>query len=266
MDCVRNMLKADASNIDEAAELISEACARNLPAEIFRADATPGTDTEELPARARMLGIDGEEILMEPPLVQGIPTPPPRGVSILVHFQIHGNRYCFRSSVVRRRCGFALNSRTTVPAMTLARPREVVKMQRRGHFRVSVASQHIGVRCIKAHQTLPAVCKLHRCEMRGKMRDVSIAGLSIIVEEADARKRKVGDHWFLEFGIEDGRPPEILFAVVRHIRFIPERQTALLGMAFRDWEDPESSRRNADIRHFAAEIERRNAGNRKNSI
>jgi len=95
-------------------------------------------DDETARWRVRVLGIEGDHLVVERPMIGGrlVTLDPGERVEALL---IDGNRrWAFTSTVVQQ-MPHPLNDRQTVQALRLAWPQEVRDAQRREHFRVHVA-------------------------------------------------------------------------------------------------------------------------------
>lgn len=250
------------ATVEDVGPLLAEACARNVSGDLrVRWSDDSGGRHRLDNARVRLLAVDGHVIYLDVPTVSGEPTPIAAGAPLLLFFMLHGKRYSFKTTITRPKLMFAINDRLSIPAMAVEVPHELTVMQRRSDFRVSLASRNIGARCVKACRSLPAVCQLDSVVLRGRVNDLSVGGLNLVISDDEAGCMQVGDYWFVEFPLRTEREPELFFARVQHMRLIPERSTVAVGMAFQDWEDQTTPKRIDAIRRFVCEIQRYQAAN-----
>jgi hypothetical protein len=118
------------------AEMLAEACDRNVPVEVFRVSKTGGP-----PARGRLLSLNDEGIVIERLQIIGEEFPHGVGTLFACYFRVGGELYSFQTKVTESRAAARLNGRLIVPALKLARPLKVTAGQRRNVFRVSVGAR-----------------------------------------------------------------------------------------------------------------------------
>ncbi|MCC7387156.1 MAG: hypothetical protein IT431_00155 [Phycisphaerales bacterium] len=118
------------------AEMLTEACDRNVPVEVFRVTKTGGP-----PARGRLLSLNDEGIVIERLQIIGEEFPHGVGTLFACYFRVGGELYSFQTKVTESRAAARLNGRLIVPALKLARPLKVTAGQRRNVFRVSVGAR-----------------------------------------------------------------------------------------------------------------------------
>ena len=213
--------------------ILTEACARNLPAEVV----TGATD-DRTPLRTRLLKA-GNEVPAAPLVIEG---PTRQGARVMLHpdealtvvFMYGGQKFGF-STTVATRSTLRLSDGVEVPTLTLAFPAKVYKLQRRRFFRVA----------IPATNPLVVQCMARRVESRKKpggdlvrfetvARDISSGGISLKIPEAHLPLVKVGKRIALVFKLEGFSAEMRLIGEVRHLRRAPNGDH-LAGMQFIDW-------------------------------
>jgi len=239
--------------------ILTEACARNLPVEVVPAEAE---DKSSL--RSRFLegsGPAGAGIVIE--------VPTRRGSRVMVHpdealdviFMLAGQKFGFRTKVGRR-SKMSLGKDVEVPALVLAYPPKVYKLQRRRFFRVDIpVAKPLVVQCVVRDRKRGESEDLVRFETVA--RDISSGGIAIKVPESHLRLVKVGTRIALAFNIEGYRRGVHLLAEVRHIAQRPGGEH-IAGMQFVEWHKTLAGRRaiNAITRYV---VRRQRAELRKKS-
>ena len=147
-------------------ELLKEACARNVSAELHYFPM----DGPVIVGRARLLTLTDEHILVEKPAYvddrQAIPSHRP----ITVHISLRGTRYQFESTIEAGRTFVRLNQYNRVPGIMLRRPGELVPAQRRRHLRLSVAGlDPIPIQLVRAHPEIEDACRVNEEIIPGRM-------------------------------------------------------------------------------------------------
>ncbi|MFG0283977.1 MAG: PilZ domain-containing protein [Phycisphaerales bacterium JB039] len=223
----------------DGAEALREACGRNAPIEVFRADA----EAIDPPARGRLLQLRDDGIVIEKVQVIGRDIRFYAGVPIDAYFSYHGTIFHFRTKVIAAAGPVQLNRRTIVPGMTLARPARVEPGQRRSVYRVSLAGQPTQIEAsiwrldAPAENTDPAHDPALESppnrtpDYIGTVVDASDTGLGLIVEGCPASRFRVYQRVFVQFHAPGDSEPIGFGCEIRHARELRE-DTTRLGVLF----------------------------------
>ena len=224
----------------DGAVALREACQRNAPIEVFRADA----ETVEPAARGRLLQLGDDWILIEKAQVIGRDVRFYAGVPIEAYFNYHGTIFHFRTRVIAAAGPVQLNRRTIVPGMTLARPARVEPGQRRSVYRVSLAAQPKPIDASiwrlddsadiadSAQHEVGADAPPNRdADYLGAVVDASDTGLGLLIEGCPASRFRLYDRILVRFH-PPGEDEAIAFPCeIRHARELREDATRL-GVLF----------------------------------
>ncbi len=215
-----------------APDIIAEACARNLPAELH----IQQSDGDVVTAWARMLGWQNERVQLDQPQTGSgsITLSPHQRVTVFLH--VKGKRCRFHSAVVEPRARIRLNERIVVTGIALAWPSELVEAQRREDFRVSVAGTHdIPVRFHGLTVPAPGPVPLDVPRFCGRMIDVSAGGMAVLIARTELRAVQLGELFYGEFTLPEDDRPLTPVCQARHANLVRTDTTHLVGMQFVPW-------------------------------
>ena len=212
-------------------EMVDRACARNAPAELHFATTS---SNEAHIARIRLIRIEGGELYADAPLSTDSQTTLSRRQRVIIHTMIDGTRYAFHTHVERVFTTVDLNAHKRISAITLAVPDSITQRQRRECFRISVAGHpDIPVAFCKALPDQPDCCALDAERFSGRLVNVSVGGLCVIVPVSRRRRFCQGERFFVEFMLPAVDEPFCLSAEGRHFRKVHENTDTLIGLRFR---------------------------------
>lgn len=211
-------------------ELLDEACARNLSAEIHYEQRN-----ELRVARLRMLKIDSGQLTVDQPQAIGEDLFLRGGMLITLYFNYAGEWYNFRTKVVRPLERVDLNQHKRIAGAILEVPKHVEKGHRRHDFRLSLAALQLEA-MIHVIEDMPDLCAPRNAErISGVLSNVSGGGAQLITEERLLNGRiKIGTHWCLSFTPPESDRPIVLPVMPRHLRSIRDNTATAIGLQFRD--------------------------------
>jgi c-di-GMP-binding flagellar brake protein YcgR len=210
--------------------LLTEACARNIPAEVVPADAEDKSSLRSrlLEAAAAM----GAGLVIEAPTREGSRVMLHPEETINVVFMFGGQKFGFRTKV-KRRSTMNLGGDVEVPALALAYPPKIYKLQRRRFFRVMIPSARpLVVECVARDRRREDGDDLVRFETVA--RDISSGGIAIKIPAPYLPLAQVGKRIALVFDLEGVRRTLRLLAEVRHVASRPGGDH-IAGMQFVEW-------------------------------
>lgn len=222
-----------AARIRASLDIVREACARNVSAELH----LQGRNGEIVVGWARMLGWrDGMLELDQPQFASGsMDLAPNQRVTVYLH--VNGKRYRFASAITHRRRRIRLNERMVVTGIALAEPTELEVAQRRADFRVSVAGTHsikIGFHGLTVSPPGPVPLDVERFE--GRLIDVSTCGVSALIDCSWRPAFHRGELFYCEFTLPGDENVVTPLCQVRHSHLIRGDAAHLVGMQFSFWE------------------------------
>lgn len=243
-------------NLDPT-DLIREACARNLAADIQFTDA----DHRMHAARCRMLVATADEIFLDEPHAIGDELSLRVGTAITAYFMLNDVRYAFETTVTRRHVPIMLNRRRRVVGIVVRAPQQVVQSQRRSDFRVTMLYRT--PLAARVHVATPGTdtTPLDARVLDGMIVNMSAGGLALVVPAAEGRGISVGDELFVSFVVpaEDEEPDEHyeFRAQVRQVRPISEGISLRFGLQFLPWPEARFLQRMQDrLRRLLSRAER----------
>ncbi len=239
----------------EAVErLIGEGCARNIPAELLYEDP----DGSSITGRVRLLEMTKQHILADRPAYPDGDSAIPAGAEITVHLRIGGSRYQFASVIEESSRTVRLNARQVVPGIAMRKPLVITDSQRRAHLRVSMlAYDPINVHLVSAHPDLPDACSVDAQVIYGWMTDLSVGGVSVLVDQDVFDVADPDSRLFLTFALPGVANGFNMLASVRHCRVVPSSNSLRLGIGFCPWLHRRFTRDQDRISRFVTEQERR---------
>jgi c-di-GMP-binding flagellar brake protein YcgR len=245
---------------DAVGNLLAEGCQRNVPAELHYETA----DRNMVTGRVRLLALTDSHVLTDAPVLLEGDEAIPCGKKITVHIQINGRRYQFQSRIEDDRRLVPLNARQTVPGLALARPTEISESQRRGHFRISlVAYDPVNVDLAYAEVGIPDACSLSGGVVRGWLVDLSVGGVSVMLDGRITPRAATGDRFYLSFQLPEMSGPFYMLGSVRHWREVPKSKSVRIGFSFRAWGGSPLVAEQQRLSRFISSHERRVLRRRK---
>lgn len=212
---------------------LEEACARNVPLEVFRS-AGPGAPPA---ARGRLLYLDEAKVYVERTRDQEGEVNLEARQDIDCFFSHRGDLYVFRTEVVDPKCSAPLNGQHRVPAIALGRPGKVEQGQRRSRYRVSFASMFPPTK-VRLGLIVDGIEPAHdedwwECELA----DASIYGLGLVIEGASPRDFVVRTPATVRYYVPGEGSATILRAEIRRVQEISATGGVRLGLQFEPWPD-----------------------------
>ncbi len=233
---------------------VSEACARRLPAEMHFTDA----DGMIITARVRFLDQTADEILTDRPQYLDDEAVIPPGCGVTVHMVWGGARLQFDSVVVDEDRVVRVNAHQTLPGIALRKPLLVTASQRRTHLRVSVVGyEPISVEMAAPHREFPDACDIDVQRISGWLLDLSVGGLSVVLDHRVLRGTRRGERFFVTFGLPGMKGDFNMLGSVRHCRSIRNGESLRVATCFCPWNGKHFARDQHRLSRFIAEHERR---------
>lgn len=237
-----------------ALEIVVEACARNMPAELH----IQQPDGDVVTAWARMLGCQNELVQLDQPQAGSgsISLAPRQPVKVVLH--VKGRRYRFDSTVVEPQARIRLNERMVVTGISLALPSELVEAQRRADFRVSVAGTHdtpVRFHSLTVPAPGPVPLDVHR--FHGRILDISTGGMAVLIAQTELRNIQRGELFYSEFILPEDDQPLAPVCQARHTSLVRAGTARLVGMQFMPWIGCDAKQMNQRIRRFVIAEQRR---------
>lgn len=241
-------------------EIVAEACARNLPAELH----IQQPDGDVVSAWARMLGCQNELVQLDQPHAgSGSITLAPRQ-RVKVFLYVRGKRYRFHSAVAEPRARIRLNERMVVTGIALEWPSELVEAQRREDFRVSIAGAHdIPVRFHGLTVPAPGPVPLDVSRFQGRIVDVSAGGMAVLIARTELRTVQLGELFYGEFTLPEDDRPLTPVCQARHAKLIRTDTTHLVGIQFVPWVGCSAQLMTQRTRRFVIAEQRRQLRRRR---
>jgi c-di-GMP-binding flagellar brake protein YcgR len=187
--------------------------------------------------------------------------------TVIIHFQLDGMRYGFRTRVLRHRLLIHLNADRRVVGMSVRIPQEICREQRRADFRVAVAGRGIEVRLY--HADPPEYSPIDDEPIVGRVADLSAGGVRVLVERGDHAPFKLGDAYCVALVLPESESesesdaPLELPAEVRHLRDLHDGATKLVGLQFVRLDAVETRPQIRRIHRFVAAEQRRQLRSRR---
>lgn len=235
-------------------EIIGEGCARNIPAELQYEDR----DGAIITGRVRLLELTERHVLADSPAYLKDDGQIPTGAAITVHVLLNKSRYQFESVIEDADLTVRLNARQTVPGIALCRPADVLDSQRRTNLRITMLGYDpINVDLIRPHPDVPEACSIDARILAGWMVDLSVRGISVLVDHRVLPSARRGQCFFLSFALPSVADEFLMLGSVRHGRIIRASGSLRIGISLRPWRDRMFKHDQRRISLFIAEHERR---------
>jgi c-di-GMP-binding flagellar brake protein YcgR len=210
-------------------EILEEACARNIPAELHYEPTRGGNSI----FRVRLMALTETQILADAPVGRPGDKPIPANRAITVHFELKGVRRQFQSVIETHDVEVRLNKSKAVRGIALQIPESTEESQRRHDFRQILAScDPITVTLVPVASEFPDACLLDAPRAAGRLVELSAGGAGLIVQRRLMRELRTGMRFFITFDLPDVDDPFYLLASCRHIREIHEGEVLRVGWAF----------------------------------
>ena len=242
------------SSRNTAEALLDEACARNTTLELHYEGPNAGL----IVGRTRALELCTDVILADVPVYKQGEGPIPVHRSISVHLTLNKTQYSFRSAIKTFGVRVRLNDRKDVFGIALRRPNTVTQLQRRAHYRMSLAaSDPVSVDMARCCPDVPEACPIDGRVGTSSMVNLSTRGVALLIARRVLRNVKPGDRFYLTFTLPGVDDEFCMLATARHT-FLVERSNSLkVGFAFVSWAGQNFDRCQAEITRFIAGLERR---------
>lgn len=240
-------------------DLITWACDRNTPIELhYEPNNAP-----MVVGRARLLGFDDKQLLADRPLCLDTGTIP-CGKRLSVHISMNGERYEFESFIEESHRMVQLNAHNRVRGIALKRPLEFSKSQRRKNLRISLMGyEPITVELVKPHPDIPAACPADAMIYNGWMVDLSVGGMSVLMDQHIIQRIKENELFYVTFDLPGGDEETgseagyCLLGSVRHSRVIEASESLRVAMSFQEWNQRQLTHDQRRLSRFIASHERR---------
>lgn len=250
---VGELLRAKASS-QTVEEIIGEGCARNIPAELQYEDR----DGAIITGRVRLLELTKDQVLADSPAYLRDDGQIPTGAAITVHMLLNKSRYQFESVIEDADLAVRLNARQTVPGIALCRPADISDSQRRTNLRITMLGYDpINVNLVRPDPDVPEACSIDARIIAGWMIDLSVRGVSLLVDRRVLPSARRGQCFFLSFALPSVTEEFHMLGSVRHGRIVRASGSLRVGVSLRPWRDRMFKQDQARISRFIAEHERR---------
>jgi c-di-GMP-binding flagellar brake protein YcgR len=234
---------------------LEEACARNIPVEFHYEESSGG---KIIVGRSRILSLDEAALLADTPTYPDGDGSIPVDRWFTVHFTMNHARYAFRTAITALGVRVKLNDQQRVSGVALRRPTAVKPVQRRAHYRISLAGgDPIVAGVARAHPEIPDACPIDGRLGEGRIADLSARGLALLVDRRVSATMKRGDVFFLTFNLPGVDDRFRMKGTVRHSSGVQPNHSVKVGFAFVAWEGQSFNRCQMEIARFIAELERR---------
>lgn len=207
-------------------EALADACARNIPVEVFRA-----TDRCSAPGRGRLLILRDDELVIEKLQMIGTKFELSLGTAVEGYFRYGSELYRFDSKVKETMVAVRLNGRLVVPALRLAPPTKVIPGQRRGAFRVNLASRTDApavrlwlqpeLATVDEGAEVPEL-PVNAPSFSGRLVNASETGLGLLLEACTYSRLKLLQEATIAVDLVDEEDPLIFRVTVRHAASVRE--------------------------------------------
>jgi len=212
--------------------LIRAGCARNVPAEIHYEHRNGSIIT----GRARLLELTECQILADRPKYLDRGGSIPAGASVTVHVSLGGSRYQFDSVIEETNRSISLGGRKKVRGIALSKPTGLADSQRRARLRISmVGYDPITVELVRPHPDVSNACPVGAEIIEGRMHDLSVGGLAVLVDHRVPGAVHRGDHFFLTFALPSVAEEFYILGSVCHSRVVEASGSLRMGLSFRPW-------------------------------
>lgn len=245
----------------EAVEVLSSACALNLPLDMRIIGDRSKTDY-----RSRFLSF-GEDpkkpvLLIEAPTSKGsvVPVRPDRSVKVM--FSHNGRSRSFDSHILGRG-KFKLSDTVTVPSLELLVPEEISSGEKRSFYRIFVADTppiELNLGVLAEEEGGP---RRIRSREKGLLTDLGGGGLGFRMPEGKSLLLSVGTRLSLSFRLPaDDAEIKLLGRICFSLRR-PELREVFFGVQFTELDFDVEYKRSVDrILRFVAERQRQDLSNR----
>lgn len=245
---------------DAVEQLLGAACARNSPAELFY----ESKDGMVVTARVRLLELTADELLADEPICVDGDAAIPTGEPITLHVALGGKRYQFSSAIIATERSIHLNARQCIPGIALQRPVVLTPSQRRSHLRVSmVGYDPISVNLVQACDPSIAACPIDATLVHGWMVDLSVGGMSVLIDRRVLPKASRGDRFFVSYRLPDIEDEFLIHTTVRHARDVASSESIRLALRFQPWDGQRLTHDQRRLSRFVTDHERRMLRQRK---
>lgn len=220
--------------------ILGGASARNMPIEVMLPNAA---GQEALKSRLLKApgGDDDGALVIQVPTHNGSPAVIHPEETVSIFLLVRGLRYGFQTQV-RERGMLRLSESTQVPALFLAYPEKVYKLQRRRFFRVRIPSvRPLLVKCVaQSDNGKSSDDGLERFETTAI--DISSGGIALRLP-TEVREPNVGSRMGLLFRLTGFRRTVKLLGEVRNVRSSEPGGLAIMGLQFVEWDKTIAGRR-----------------------
>lgn len=247
-------MSGSTSRVSRSGRIVEYCCAHRVPCELLRVE----NDSHYLLARTRFLLPAEQGAFVAEPTILHHEDRLCVGMVVEVAFRIRTRHFMAEARVGPRR-GVSLDNETRALARLLELRSGIQEAPRRLHYRLSVVAGPEVTCTLRptgpgAGDVVPSVRTLH-----GMVANLSVGGLGLVLAGNVTKVMCVGQRYGLRFCLPDFEEPFALTGEIRHVRFIPEPETTIVGVRFVAGDDPVRFRRIRDElgRFIAAEQRRR---------
>ena len=235
-------------------QVLRQACARNTSAELHFEDPEAGLIT----TRVRLLDMDAERIYTDRPQSIGRRVGLKPRQAVVACILLKGTRYAFSSRIARPHCYVRLNRRQQVPGTAVTLPAQVGRQQRRGEFRISlVGYKDLKVAVHGGSADNGGAAPVDSVRSAGRLLNISAGGVGALFKTGPKPRWRLGQLFFLAFGLPGVETTFVILAELRHLRRIHEGLATIAGFKFRPWPMvPMESYRHQITRFIAVEQRR----------
>ncbi|UCC29063.1 MAG: PilZ domain-containing protein [Phycisphaerales bacterium] len=208
--------------------------------------------------RVRLFELTEHQILADRPTYLNNDGSIPCGASVTVHFSLGGSRYQFDSVIEETDRSVSLGGRTEMRGIALSKASGLADSQQRSDLRISmVGYDPITVRLARPHPDLPDACPVDAEILKGRIHDISIGGLAVLVDHRVPDAVHQGDHFFLTFVLPSIAEDFCMLGSVRHTRVVKASVSLRMGLSFHPWCGTRFAHDQRRISQFVVEHERR---------
>ncbi|MBU0717915.1 MAG: PilZ domain-containing protein [Planctomycetes bacterium] len=233
--------------------MLRQACARNVPAELHY--ETP--EGVVVVWRTRLVQVTERHIIAERPSRNDQAAELQEGQPLLAHFSVGRSRYQFQTDVEVGRISVRLNERHRILGIALRKPRSIKRSQRRAHLRVSLAgTEPVVVHLARPHPSISDACAIDGRVGQGQIVNLSAGGILVLIDNRIMSTAKVGERFYMTFGMPEVEEPFNMLGTVRHLRVVESSDSLRVAMAFRPWRGIRMDAEQRRIQTYVAGRER----------
>jgi len=227
------MPKAPVQTIESTAELLEEACRRNLSIELHR----PHGECQLPAARGRLVAVEDDCLKLEEPETLGREVQLASGLECMAYVKLQDEMYVFETSILETHCFVRLNESKRVPGISISRPTVIKRGQRRQYFRTTlVGSYSLPASLYAATESEPVASLLDGPRYHNTLlADASEGGVSVVVPDVPSFRFDRFQRFFVRFPVPEPTVVVEFLGEVRSLRELHDGRDTRLGLMSLPW-------------------------------